>query len=95
MLSQDHTNDALGLLKRITDDIEADVRSHETVYIEVIFCTQNTKGQIRRGSMACGDISVMQHRKIMLTIFSGLVGMEKEIDNADSAFQQMEAAHVQ
>lgn len=92
MLSQDRTNDALGLLKRMTDDIEADLRSPETVYIEVIFCVQNTKGQFRRGSMASGEVSVMQHRKMSLAILDRLSDME-EIHNA-ATLQQMEAAHV-
>lgn len=92
MLSQDRTNDALGLLKRMTDDIEADLRSPETVYIEVIFCVQNTKGQFRRGSMASGEVSVMQHRKMSLAILDRLSDME-EIHNA-ATLQKKEAVHV-
>lgn len=93
MLSQDRTNDALGLLKRMTDDIEADLRSPETVYIEVIFCVQNTKGQFRRMSMASGAILPEDHLKIMLALLDRLSDMEEEIHNA-AALQQKEAVHV-
>lgn len=93
MLSQDRTNDALGLLKRMTDDIEADIRSPETVYIEVIFCTQNTKDQFRRMSMGSGQVSVMQHKKMSLAILDRLSDMEEEIHKA-AALQQKESVHV-
>ena len=90
MFNQDRTNDALGLLKRMTDDIEADIRSPETVYI---FCVQNTKGQFRRGSMASGEVSVMQHRKMSLAILDRLSDMEEEIHKA-ATLQKKEAVHV-
>lgn len=93
MFNQDRTNDALGLLKRMTDDIEANIRSPETVYIEVIFCVQNTKGQFRRGSMASGEVSVMQYRKMSLAILDRLSDMEEEIHNA-ATLQKKEAVHV-
>lgn len=90
MFNQDRTNDALGLLKRMTD---ADIRSPKTVYIEVIFCVQNTKGQFRRGSMASGEVSVMQHRKMSLAILDRLSDMEEEIHKA-ATLQKKEAVHV-
>lgn len=46
MFNQDRTNDALGLLKRMTDDIEANIRSPETVYIEVIFLRPEHEGPV-------------------------------------------------
>lgn len=92
MFNQDRTNDALGLLKRMTDDIEADIRSPETVYIEVIFCVQNTKGQFRRGSMASGEVSVMQHRKMSLAILDRLSDMEES--HKAATLQKKEAVHV-
>lgn len=93
MFDQDCTNDALGLLKRMAEDIEADIRSPETVYIEAIFCVQNTKGQIRRGSMSSGRVSVMQHRKMSLAILQRLSDMEEEIHEA-ATLQKKEIAHV-
>lgn len=94
MLDQDRTPLSLDMLRSFVEDIETEIRNPETVCIEVVFCVQNTKGQIRRGSMACGQVSVMQHRKITLAILERLVGMEKEIDDAPDS-QQVEVAHVQ
>lgn len=93
MFDQDCTNEALGVLKRMADDIETDIRSPETVYIEVIFCVMNTKGQIRRGSMSSGRVTVMKHRKMSLAILERLSDMEEEIHEA-AVLQQKEAAHV-
>lgn len=93
MFNQDRTNDALGLLKRMTDDIEANIRSPETVYIEVIFCVQNTKGQFRRGSMASGAILPEDHLKIMLALLDRLESMGKTIEEL-AALPQKEAVHV-
>lgn len=93
MFNQDRTNDALGLLKRMTDDIEADIRSPETVYIEVVFCAQNTKGHFRRGSMASGAILPEDHLKITLALLERLDSMGKTIEEY-AASQQKEAVHV-
>lgn len=93
MINQDRTPLSLDTLRRLVEEIEKEIRNPETVCIEVLFCAQNTKGQFRRGSMASGEVSVMQHRKMSLAILDRLSDMEKEIHNA-ATLQKKEAVHV-
>lgn len=93
MINQDRTPLSLDTLRRLVEEIEKEIRNPETVCIEVLFCAQNTKGQFRRGSMASGEVSVMQHRKMSLAILDRLSDMEEEIHKA-ATLQKKEAVHV-
>ena len=93
MLDQDRTRETLGTLKRFVEDMEKDIRDPETACIEMIFCATNTKGQLRRVSMACGQTSIARHRAMALAILERLAEMEREIGEAVD-LQQKEVAHV-
>lgn len=93
MLSQDRTRNTLGTLKRFVEDMEKDIRDPETEYIEMVFCAMNTKGQLRRVSMACGQTSIARHRKMAFAILERLTEIEREIGEAVD-LQQKGAAHV-
>lgn len=93
MLSQDRTREALDTLKKFVEDVEKDVRDPETVCIEMIFCATNTKGQLRRVSMACGQTSIARHRAVALAILERLSDMEEEIGESVE-LKKREAAHV-
>lgn len=94
MLSQDHTNDALGLLKKFVEDIGKNVCSPETECIELVFCAKNTKGQVCRMSLASGQISPVEHWKMTLAIIERLEDMGRDIENAIE-LKKKEDAHVQ
>lgn len=93
MLSQDHTNDALGLLKKFVEDIEKNVCSPETECIELAFCAKDTKGQVCRMSMVGGHISLVEHWKMTLAIIDHLEDMGRDIENAVE-LKKKEAVHA-
>lgn len=93
MINQDRTPLSLDTLRRLVEEIEKEIRTPETVCIEVLFCAQNTKGQFRRGSMASGAILPEDHLKITLALLDRLESMGKPIEEL-AALPQKEAVHV-